>query len=100
MIKIRVNLLVFLAALLVLPGCVGTFLSRTDNDIVGRYPGEAVLMDVALIVGSGDHISERVAGIFSLIPDIALDTILLPADLIGWPFGLRKSAWFNRKGWR
>lgn len=69
---------------------------------VGAYPFAAVWTDGIMI---GHMFSGRVAlpsfdmsgvesallGVVSLPIDLVLDTVLLPADLVGWAFGARRN---------
>jgi uncharacterized protein YceK len=80
----------------------GTILGRTHPDHIGAYPGEAITFDFALMAspfrgdapdaGSGetDGATNFVLGFVSLPFDLVFDVVLLPADLIGWLFGLRR----------
>jgi len=89
----------------VLPGC-GTLFGRTRADYIGAYPGQAIVFDVwamsSLFQGKDperphDDLERRregemnfVGGLLSLPFDVVIDVVLLPADLIGWLFGLEK----------
>ncbi len=75
----------------------GTVVSRVHADHIGAYPGEAILFDAWLIAapfsGAASEPGARalLLGLLSLPFDAVLDVLLLPADLVGWPFGLRKT---------
>lgn len=88
----------------------GTDAKGQHSDFVGAYPYSAVGGDVALLMegidGRGpspdpasttdrqDQIACCVISAFlailSLPIDLAVDTVLLPADLVAWPFGWRR----------
>lgn len=72
-------------------------LSRAHGDFLGAPPGAAVATDVLLMVmavddgGTTDAVAAGfAAGLLSLPFDLVVDVVLLPADLIGWAFGLEK----------
>lgn len=80
----------------------GTVLGRTHPDHIGAYPGEAIVFDFAWMAspfrgdsadaggGETDGATKFVLGFVSLPFDLVFDVVLLPADLIGWVFGLRR----------
>jgi len=76
-------------------GCVGTVFSRMPSSPMespfGRYPGDAVVLDVKFMSEGDDKYHSALVGALSIIPDIIIDTVLLPIDLIAWPFGFKKN---------
>jgi uncharacterized protein YceK len=83
-----------------LTGCVGTFSTRANGvgDWAGAYPGMAVAADVCLMGQGASELPSDLGrdvlalAIISTPIDLALDTALLPVDLLLWPFGFSKVA--------
>ena len=82
-------------------GCLGTvgtrFITANEGDWAGEYPFKAFVYDVKTI--ASDWHSDHTFGIgipllatFAWPWDIATDALLLPVDLILWPFGFRKKS--------
>lgn len=88
-------------------GCIGTIGTRSSSDrspgaFAGKYPYEAVGADIAIagkMPGGGGAPGSPLAGldffaamcgIFSIPCDLCFDTILLPADLVGWSCGYER----------
>jgi hypothetical protein len=84
-------------------GCMGTLTTRVykhndvEPDFVGAYPFSGLANDVKHVIkGNGEnHVPvpdgfTRMVSFLSIPFDIVVDAILLPADLIAWPFGLKK----------
>ncbi len=71
-------------------GCVGTIFTRGTYDLCGRYPGAAVALDADFIIHPDGKHDTQVLGLLSIIPDLVIDTALLPIDLIAWPLGYRR----------
>ena len=81
-------------------GC-GTIYTRTNRSPVGRYPFDAVALDLWMlpmaftgrheVLGESKHGKQLTAlGLLSLPIDLVLDTVLLPVDGIAWLFGAIK----------
>ena len=93
------NTALSITVLLILQSCMGTGFTRLqDGSFAGKYPYSAVGADAVMVkeafgrpVDHGGGFA--LVGIISFPLDIVLDTILLPVDLIAWPFGFEKS-WF------
>ena len=85
------KLLSCVIASFMLSGCLGTFSSR-DCDVVGKYPGMAIAEDFRVMGTPGPYGTGWLAviALISLPVDIVVDTVLLPVDLIAWPFGLKR----------
>lgn len=91
------KLLMSLNAALLLTGC-GTICTRYPggSDGVGARPYEAVVQDAVIC----KSVEGCAMGILSMPVDIALDTVLLPVDLIAWPYGCKKQpAWDFTADW-
>ena len=92
------SILIVLSSCLVMPGCLGTYLSRTGGNGCGKYPYLAIVYDVEVPLHVMDQPHESwgsktaavIFGILSVPFDLALDTVLLPLDLIAWPLGGEK----------
>jgi uncharacterized protein YceK len=70
---------------------MGTIGSRSDQNFIGGYPGEALYIDAKGIANkSTSDGNYRFLHLISLPVDFVADTILLPFDLITWPFGMLK----------
>lgn len=88
----------FAFACLSMSGCVGTILSRTPDgnenvSFLGAYPYAGVVIDFRLASLTRSGQLGDFSGPLPLISiplDIVIDTVLLPGDLIAWPFGYRK----------
>ncbi len=82
---------VLLVTMTIGSGC--TLITRNKN-VIGKYPYQAVYYSSAAVVmffQDGDP-DLGVAVLLVGVPiDIFFDTVLLPADLIGWGFGLERS---------
>ena len=75
-----------------LSGCAGTLVTRYwshSGSSVGAYPYQAVAYDFKEAHDDFDFNSVLVLLCF-LPLDVTVDTILLPVDLIAWPFGKKK----------
>ena len=88
-----------------LSGCFGTFGTRTGNQCVGEYPYKAIVLNVGGITeyagnnngsGFGSNFLMITICVLSLPIDIAIDTVLLPVDLISWPFGMKKGCCLDK----
>lgn len=86
-----------LALILTLPwmtGCVlGTAGTRVANegDVAGRFPFQAVGSDVETVFSAPHpHVDLRPLAVISIPLDLVMDVVLLPFDLILWPFGFSK----------
>ena len=89
--------LVFITLLLT-SGCAGTMLSRSGNAHFGKPVYGGVILDgvaVCISIIGHDEISKSTGLIMGLsIPvDLAVDTVLLPADLVLWSLGNEKDGW-------
>ncbi len=85
---------VLLLTMMTMLGC--TLITRNE-DVIGKYPYEAVYCSgasVVMLCQSGDAGLGVVILFIGMPIDIFFDTVLLPADLIGWGFGLKRSAPF------
>lgn len=77
-------------------GCGTLFTRCGDNgNVIGKYPYSAVGKDIDMIASVESGVGYTIlliapSGLISLPIDIVVDTVLLPADLIAWPFGLSK----------
>ena len=75
---------------------MGTMFTRArveSGDCVGQWPYQAVAMDAVETKDQLDKGHLTMFGTFGFVSlpiDFAFDTILLPADLIFWPFGFKK----------
>ena len=88
-----------LLSTLLLSGCTGTMLTRSDepmlhaesgsHDMFGGYPFQAVVADYH-IEESGDNSGDSHVVFVSLAIDIVVDTVLSPIDLVAWAFGCHK----------
>lgn len=88
-----------LLAAVLLSGCTGTMLTRTDAemplaatgsyDAVGGYPFQAVAVDYRLEERSGGE-GDSYNVFLSLAVDLVVDVVLLPVDLVAWAFGCEK----------
>jgi uncharacterized protein YceK len=91
------KLLLQITMMLLLQSCIGTASTRFQNDsFVGAYPYSAVGTDLVLFgenLGKPAHLGGFIAlpSLISIPLDLVVDSILLPIDLITWPFGLRKT---------
>lgn len=82
-------------------GCAGTGFTRDSRKhAVGKYPFQAFVFDI----NSAGHVFENdwgaIIGTFAIVSipmDAVIDSVLLPADLILWPCGFRKSDRFSSK---
>jgi uncharacterized protein YceK len=86
-----------MVCVLMFAGC-GTFLSRAGHKPFGAYPYEAVCFDASYarhalhtdIDSQKMTENDWIAGPFIIVGDAALDTVLLPIDLLFWLFGAHK----------
>jgi uncharacterized protein YceK len=90
-------------ALVLMPGCVGTFAARQyggqgadHSDGFGKYPYQAVANDIDVMENElpcaptdGDMTLAYALFVIGLPFDFVADTIMLPVDLIGWPCGYK-----------
>jgi uncharacterized protein YceK len=93
------KILLLLISLLI-SGC-GTLLTRFAGDPVGAYPMQGIAVN-ARVIGGGINefthdpkIIEENSIPFLLVLlsfpcDLFIDVVLIPADLIAWPFGYKK----------
>ena len=97
-------------ASIILQGCIGTVTTRVSGDeklnhhFIGKYPYKAIAVDGSLIGmvgqdagmcsnhGYGYGIGFGLLGLFSIPLDLCVDTVLLPADIIGWINGWDKNS--------
>jgi uncharacterized protein YceK len=90
-----------------------------DGSFIGAYPYASAAADIRVIQdafdmtshgATGEGVTERssgvgcgvigiIVGVGSIPLDLVIDTVLLPADLIGWSFGLEKTWWPKGKSW-
>jgi len=73
-------------------GCVGTFMTRFDNDFFGSYPFLAAYYDLQI---TGACLEEpsflAVPAFFIALPiDFAVDAVFMPIDLVCWAAGKEK----------
>jgi hypothetical protein len=64
-----------------------------DKSFLGEFPYSAVALDVKLVPTINSHRDGDFFGFISLIsilPDIVIDTLLLPGDIVAWPLGYKK----------
>ncbi len=84
---------------LLFTSCIGTISTRTGGDHIGRYPYQALYIDFYEMPQELIHKDENLAivplFIFSFPFDLVIDTVLLPADLITWPFGYEKGGFLD-----
>ena len=79
-------------------GC-GTFITRTGSQHFGAFPYQSVGVDVE--IASSTFIKPDAGayglgyGLISVLPDLAIDTILLPVDLIWWARGKAKNGFLS-----
>ncbi len=90
-------LLALLLALLIVSqsGCIGTMLSRGNHDFAGKYPLQAVACDIQHVVNDkfdGLGILVVTGCIISVPVDLAVDVVLMPVDLVLWPFGFDRGS--------
>ena len=88
------------SCLMCMTGCMGTaatrFIENGEGDWAGEYPFKAVVWDIEAIAkgdwrGSPHGVGpESVWGTIALPWDIVSDALLLPFNLILWPFGFRR----------
>ncbi len=78
-------------------GCFGTMVTRGGDGgaFAGRYPFKAVASDVGMVInpgGSRDMNAFIALIAFISIPvDLSVDAVLMPVDLVLWPFGFDRS---------
>lgn len=85
-------------------GCLGSYVSRTSRDdkgdTAGKWPYQAVAQDLVVIAEPLRNKEEwrremantfALYGLVSIPSDLVCDTILLPVDLVLWPWGFEKS---------
>ena len=93
-----------ITVLLLSCGCLGTYVSRTEcldkGNVVGKWPYQAVAQDVVVIAEpfrNNDELRREAArtfavyGLVSIPVDLVCDTVVLPVDLVTWPFEFQKS---------
>ena len=75
---------------IVCSGCAGTVFTRMTNSPFGQYPGEAVYLDAKFIISPDLKHDSPLVGLLSIIPDLVIDTLLMPIDFVAWPFGYKR----------
>jgi uncharacterized protein YceK len=96
---LRNIILLFLLCTVLSGGCAfGTAVTRMNIDklntpLFGKYPYAAVVGDLKIVPTIGSHHEGDFFGGLALISiplDFVIDTLLLPIDLVAWPFGFKK----------
>ena len=86
------RLLVLVFCLVFISGCLGTISTRDKGNFAGGYPYQAVAFDGYCVAEARGNLAP--GGLVSMPLDLVVDTVLLPIDLLLWPFGFKKVTYF------